>query len=132
MKLVWAITAGLALLYLLVYSAAKIGDQPPAPPPAAREATPQATDPQGLSGIALGDAVGRVDPKAQVKVVAVKPKYLSGNPLAEANPGSPGSQLGSLIEVGAFIDDKEVSRMTYYAIPPNVVQFVKAESKEPR
>ena len=129
MKTVWAITLGLALLYLVVYSADKMDNQPAPPPPTSREATPVADQAQGLAGLALGDAVGRVDPKAQVRVISVKPKYLAGNPLAEATPGAPGGQIGSQIEVGAFVDDKEISRLTYYGVPPNVVQFVKAEAK---
>ena len=132
-KALWLVTAGLGLLFLAIW-AADSGDRvipPQTPQPAAEEAAPDQTEQQRakLNALAIGDAQGRVDSRARIKVASVTVQNFKGADLRKASPADPEAQLGTVIVLVATVDGRPVSELTYHAVAPDRVVFV--EQKAP-
>ncbi|MEX2043287.1 MAG: hypothetical protein WD926_00140 [Patescibacteria group bacterium] len=131
MKVLWLITAGLGLLFLAVWAADGGGEVIPrqTPRPAAAEPTPDQSEQQRarLNDLAIGDARGRVDSRARIRVDSVGVQNFKGADLRKASPADPGAQLGTVIVLVATVDGRPVSELTYHAVAPDTVVFVKQE-----
>lgn len=120
----WLAVAVLALVYLGVWSAGKsTGSLPqePAPISAAPMTLPTAAT-DALGEAAKQDAAVRV-PGSQVEVATIEPTYFTTGP--QLKPSQPGvGQLGVTITLKSLKDGKVADELTYYAIPPNQIEFV--------
>ncbi|MDP3999909.1 MAG: hypothetical protein Q8Q11_00535 [bacterium] len=131
-KALWLVTAGLGLLFLAVWAADSGGQVIPrqTPQPAAAEATPDQSEQQraNLNDLAISDAQGRVDSRARVRVKSADIRSFKGADLRETGPGDPSAQLGTVIVLVATVDGTPVSELTYHAVAPDRVVFVKQET----
>lgn len=132
----WLVTAGLALLFLAVWAADRESEVIPrqTPRPGAEapvaEATPEqsAQQRERLNALAIESAKTKVDSRAQVKVDSVTVGSFKGADLQEASPADPDAQLGTVIVLVATVDGRETSKLTYHAVPPDRIVFVKQEA----
>jgi hypothetical protein len=110
----WLVTAGLALLFLAIWASGQ-GDETVVPQqeprPAAANPTPDqsAQTRKRLEQLAIKDATDRVDSRAKVAV-------------------DEASSNNSEIVVVAVVEGRPVSKLTYRAVPPDRVVFVKQEA----
>jgi hypothetical protein len=122
----WAVAAALGLIYLTAWGVIKGTHSTPAPSPSASVQSDSSHT--SLAAQATGDAVGRVDSRAQLKTETVRPKRFTGSDLHEAALTDRQAQTGFEIVIGAYVDKKLVSRLTYHAVAPSTVVFVKQEA----
>lgn len=120
----WLAVAVLALVYLGVWSADRSTGRLPQEPASASVAPmtlPSATT-EALGEAAKQDAAVRVS-GSQVEVATVQPTYFTTG--AQLKPSSPGvGQLGVTVTLKSLKDGKVADELTYYAVPPNRVEFV--------
>lgn len=130
-RALWLVTAGLGFLFLAVWAADDGGEVIPrqTPRPAAAEATPDQSEQQRarLNDLAIRDARGRVDSRARIRVDSVTVQNFKGADLRKASPADPGSRLGTVVVLVATVDGRPVSELTYHAVAPDTVVFVKQE-----
>lgn len=133
MKILWLVTAGLGLVYMVVWAAGKNADvsgpqNPNRPPVVKQEPVPPANvSAQALAELSRGDAISRVDPKAILTLVSSTPKAFTGTDLREVPATAAGAVPGFEVVWSASVDNKETSRLTYHVAAPNRVVFVKQE-----
>lgn len=125
----WIAVALLGLVYLAVWSVDKAPGNLPqkaAPISAAPASLPNETT-ETLGEAAKQDAAVRV-PGGQVEVATVQPTYFTAG--QQLKPSTPGvGQLGVTITLRAIKDGKATDELTYYALPPNTVEFVSQKPK---
>ena len=120
----WIFVAVLALVYLGVWSADRsTGKLPQSPGSVSAEPASLSNDTTAALGdAAKQDAAGRA-PGTEVVVATVEPTFFTpGSQLKKSVPGV--GQLGATVTLKATKDGKVTDTFTYYALPPNQVEFV--------
>ncbi len=131
-KTLWLVTVGLAVLYLGVWAVGTEGDsvvpRQTALPAAAEDAPDRSAEQRAvLEESASADAAGRVDSRATLEVTGVKPKFFSGPDLQPVAFAAQDAKAGLEITILARVDGEPVSKLTYHAVPPDRVVFVRQE-----